>query len=163
MKTLTNHMNWRNSLDIVLGKDESIIRHDAFTTNLILFWLKSNFELTNRRVAGESPNTLFGIIPLGKLEISQPLQNITSVACNTKFHIGRLIIGLFFVLMFLGAQNAATFILLLFGFVFLANSYTSRIAIASNNMSAQSFEISILEKAKVENFVTNINTVLTEI
>ena len=151
-------------MSIVLGKDENVIREDVFTTNLALFWLKSNFSLTNKRVTGQSPNTLFGLIPLGKHDIAQPLKNITSIACSTKFYIGRLVLGLFLIFIGIAIQNIYSLIILILpGLILLLNSYTTTMQIASNNVSAQTFEISILEKAKVESFVTQMNTTVSEL
>jgi hypothetical protein len=59
-------------MSTVLGKDEKSIREDVFTANLVLFWLKANYTLTNKRVTGDTPNTLLGLIPLGKAQIAQP-------------------------------------------------------------------------------------------
>jgi hypothetical protein len=72
-------------MSTILGKDERIIKEATFTANLILFWLKANYTLTNKRVTGHTPNTLLGLIPLGKAQIAQPLKTIASVASSTKF------------------------------------------------------------------------------
>lgn len=151
-------------MSIVLAKDENIIREDVFTTNLALFWLKADFNLTNKRVTGQKPNTLFGLIPLGKSEIVQPLKSITSVSSSTKFHIGRLFIGL--LLLLVGVAIGSWVSLLIFcvlGLILLLNCYTAEFLILSNTAIPQGYEISILEKSKVESLVSQINTVVSEL
>ncbi|KYC84227.1 hypothetical protein MXL46_15365 [Heyndrickxia sporothermodurans] len=57
-------------MNITLGKDERVTSSEQFTTNLVLSWLKADFSLTNKRVVGFQPNTLFGLFPLGRNEVS---------------------------------------------------------------------------------------------
>jgi hypothetical protein len=153
-------------MSTVLGKDEKIEYESTFTANLILFWLKANYVLTNKRVTGDTPNTLLGLIPLGKAQIAQPLKTIASVSSSTKFSILRLIIGLIFVgigFNVLGSSLLGGLILLLIGAINVLNCYTATFVITNNSGQSAGYEISILEKAKVQDFVNRINTVIAEI
>ena len=111
-------------MSTILGKDEQKIKEATFTANLILFWLKANYVLTNKRVTGHTPNTLFGLIPLGKAQIAQPLKTIASVASSTKFSFLRLIIGVVFLIIggsVIGSSFFGGVILLILGAINILN------------------------------------------
>ena len=149
-----------------LGKDEQIVREDTFTANLILFWPKADFSLTNKRVTGHTPNTFLGLIPLGKLQMAQPLKTVSSVISSTQFFFKRLLFGVIllgggFALM--GNVFILGLILAIFGLVSVLNCYTSTFVITNNAGDLQGYEISILEKSKVEDFVNEVNTAIAEL
>jgi len=151
---------------IVLGKDEQVVREDSFTANLILFWLKANYSLTNKRVTGHSPNTFLGLIPLGKSEISQPLKTIASVSSSTEFWFKTLLIGIIFAIAgfyLLGTSVAVGLVLLIVGAVNILNCYTSSFVITNSAGESQWYYLSILEKSKVQNFVNEVNTVIADL
>lgn len=153
-------------MSTILGKDEKVIREATFTANLILFWLKANYALTNKRVTGHTPNTLLGLIPLGKAQISQPLKTIASVSTSTKFSIFRLIVGIAFLVIgfsFIGSSFFGGLILLLLGAVNILNCYTATFVITNNAGQSNGYEISILEKSKVSEFTDEVNTVISDL
>jgi len=153
-------------MSTVLGKEEKLIKEDTFTANLILFWLKANYNLTNKRVTGSTPNTLLGIIPLGKAQVAQPLKTIASVAASTDFHFKRLIIGLvllFAGLAIMGNSFVIGVVVAILGAINILNCYTATFAITNNAGQTQGYEISILEKSKVETFVDQVNTIIAEV
>ena len=150
----------------VLGKDEQKIKQAMFTANLILFWLKANYVLTNKRVTGHTPNTLMGLIPLGKVQIAHPLKNIASVASSTKFTLLRLIIGVvFFIIDFsvIGSSFFGGIILFILGAFYVLNCYTATFEITNNAGNNIGHEISILEKSKVVEFTNEVNTVIADL
>ena len=153
-------------MSLILGKDEKKIKEASFTANLILFWLKANYVLTNKRVTGHTPNTLFGLIPLGKAQIAQPLKTIASVTSSTKFSFMRLIIGVVFLAIGVGFMESSFFaglILLILGVINILNCFTATFAITNNAGQSTSYEISILEKSKVVAFTNEVNTVVADL
>ncbi len=150
-------------MSTILGKDEQKIKEATFTANLILFWLKANYVLTNKRITGHTPNTLFGLIPVGEAQIAQPLKTIASVTSSTKFSFMRLLIG--FILVIAGFSLITSFgiILLLLGAVNVLNCYTATFVITNNAGQSVGYEISILEKSKVVEFVNEVNTVIADL
>lgn len=153
-------------MSTILGKDEKNVREAVFTANLILFWLKANYVLTNKRVTGHTPNTLFGLIPLGTAQIAQPLKTIASVSSSTKFSIVRLIIGLVFLGIgfgMFGSSFIIAIILLILGAINILNCYTATFVITNNAGQSAGYEISILEKSKVEEFTDEVNTVIADL
>lgn len=153
-------------MSTILGKDEQKIKEATFTANLILFWLKANYTLTNKRVTGHTPNTLFGLIPLGKAQIAQPLKTIASVASSTKFSFLRLIIGIVFLVIgfsFMGSSFLGGIILLILGAVNILNCFTATFIITNNGGQSTGYEISILEKSKVVEFTNEVNTIIADL
>lgn len=154
-------------MSTILGKDEQIIREDVFTANLILFWLKAKYCLTNKRVTGHTPNTFLAVIPLGNAQVAQPLKTIASVISSTKFHFLRLLLGFIFVIgggALLGSTSVIiVIILIIIGLVNVLNCYTATFVITNNAGQSTGYNISILEKSKVQNFVNEINTVVADL
>lgn len=153
-------------MSTILGKDEQKIKEATFTANLILFWLKANYVLTNKRVTGHTPNTLFGLIPLGKAQIAQPLKTIASVASSTKFSFLRLIIGVVFLIIggsVIGSSFFGGVILLILGAINILNCFTATFVITNNAGQSTGYEISILEKSKVVKFTDEVNTVIADL
>ena len=153
-------------MSTILGKDEQIIREDVFTANLILFWLKAKYCLTNKRVTGHTPNTFLAVIPLGKAQVAQPLKTIASVTSSTKFHFLRLLLGLILVIggcFLLGPSPIIGIILIILGLVNILNCYTATFVITNNAGQSTGYNISILEKSKVQNFVNEVNTVIADL
>ncbi len=150
-------------MSTILGKDEQKIKEATFTANLILFWLKANYVLTNKRVTGHTPNTLLGLIPLGKAQIAQPLKTIASVTSSTKFSFMRLLIGLILVIAGFAHITSFGIILLLLGAINILNCYTATFVITNNAGQSVGYEISILEKSKVVEFVNEVNTVIADL
>lgn len=153
-------------MSTILGKDEQKIKEATFTANLILFWLKANYVLTNKRVTGHTPNTLFGLIPLGKAQIAQPLKTIASVASSTNFSFWRLIIGVVFLVIgfsVMGSSFIGGIILLILGAINVLNCFTATFVITNNAGQSVGYEISILEKSKVVAFTNEVNTVIADL
>ena len=143
-------------MNVKLSNDEELLNSQKFTTNLVLGWIKSDFSLTNKRIIGVRPNTLLGVFPLGRNEISYPLKNIASVGVSTKFHLGKFIFGLLF-LYFGAGMGEFNVILLAISLFLLLNSFTSKLVVTNSAGQPVHIELSILEKSKVENFVESVN------
>ncbi|MDD3636470.1 MAG: hypothetical protein RBR84_06700 [Bacteroidales bacterium] len=150
-------------MSTILGKDEQKIKEATFTANLILFWLKANYVLTNKRITGHTPNTLLGLIPLGQAQVAQPLKTVASVTSSTKFSFIRLLIGLILVIAGFALIGSFGIILLILGAVNILNCYTATFVVTNNGGQSVGYEISILEKSKVVEFVDEINTVIADL
>lgn len=153
-------------MEIILSADEQNVNQQSFITSFILFWHKTNFTLTTKRIVGENPNTLLGIIPLGSNQITFPLKSVGGVSGSTKFHLSRFLVGL--VVAYLGfSLFGNTFLggllLLLIGVGMLLNSYVATFVIASNTGQSTTVELSILEKAKVAELVSATNLKIAEL
>lgn len=117
-------------------------------------------------MTGRTPNTLFGVIPLGKVKITQPLKTVASVSSSTEFFLKRLIIGVILLgtgLYLLGSSAFIAIILILFGAISVLGCYTTTFVLTNNAGESNGYEISILEKSKVEEFVDEINTSIADL
>lgn len=150
-------------MSTILGKDEQKIKEATFTANLILFWLKAHYTLTSKRVTGHTPNTLFGLIPLGTAQVGQPLKTIASVTSSTSFSVLRLLIGIVLIIAGLALITSFGIILLILGAVNILNCYTATFVITNNAGQSVGYEISILEKSKVVEFADEVNTVIADL
>jgi len=153
-------------MDFVLGKEESVIKESSFRPNLVLSWLRSEMAVTNKRVLGSSRNTLLGLIPLGKNEISYPLKNISSVSISSKFYISRFLIGLILVIIGLssiGNSFLAGLFFIIIGALPLANSFVSRLVISPNSGNPTRLDVTFLDKETIQSFSNEVNVTITEI
>ena len=153
-------------MSTILSKNEHKVKEDSFTANLILFWLKAYYSLTNKRVTGHTPNTFMGLIPFGTAQIAQPLKTVASVMSSTQFFFKRLLAGLIFLtvgISMFGSSTLIGLILAVIGLVNILNCYTATFVVTNNAGQSVGYEISILEKSKVQSFVNEVNTAIAEL
>lgn len=154
-------------MNTTLGKDETVIKEVTFSPNLVLFWLKANYVLTNKRLSGRRPNTFAGVIPLGKVNVSQPLKTIASVACVTKFWFKRLLAGLIFLVIGGALVSEVSFmaglLVLLVGIGNILTCYTAYFNVTNNAGQDLGCEVIITAQAEVEAFANQINHVISDL
>lgn len=129
---------------------EKNIVGDRFSPSVIIFWLKTSIAASSTRVQYRAPNTLFGLIPLGASTKTIPLRNIASVDTNTKFNLGSLVWGLFFLFVGFGMfdSNAlAAIVCLLIAVANFANVMSATLTFRA---------VSILEKDKLMSLAQEI-------
>lgn len=147
-------------MSISLTDNEQLITSEAFTTNQALFWIKTKMSLTSKRVVGSIPNTILGLIPLGRNELTFPLKNISGVFINTKLHLLRLLVGLFFITFIFKGLSFGNFVGTIFGLILLLNSFTTKINITNNANQSSLVELSFVDKGKAKDFVEKINNTI---
>lgn len=69
----------------------------SFMTGLLTFYLKGEISVEQNFLNMKTPNTILALIPLGSHNDSVPVQQLSSVSCDFRLGIGRLIWGIFFV------------------------------------------------------------------
>jgi hypothetical protein len=137
---------------------ESNVHTTKFSPSVILFWIKTEMGVTNTRVVSRRANTLLGVIPLGYAEETFPLANTAATAVDVKFSLGRAVFGLiFFLVSFQMLNNLFGWILLVLGISMLLNALSARLKITNNGGGSTFLQVSILEKAKMEQFRNEIN------
>lgn len=138
---------------------EKNIVGDRFSPSVIIFWLKTSIAASSTRVQYEAPNTLFGLIPLGASTKTIPLRNIASVDTNTKFNLGSLVWGLFFLFVGFGMfdSNAlAAIVCLLVAVANFANVMSATLTFRDPSGGANAITVSILEKDKLMSLAQEI-------
>jgi hypothetical protein len=137
---------------------ETNVHTTKFSPSVILFWIKTEMGVTNTRVVSRRANTLLGTIPLGYAEETYPLSNTASTSVDVKFSLGRAVFGLiFFLVSFQMLNNLFGWILLIIGLSMLLNALSARLKITNNCGGSTFLQVSILEKAKMEQFRNEVN------
>ena len=125
---------------------------DRFSPSVIIFWLKTSIAASSTRIQYKSPNTLFGLIPLGADTRTIPLRNVASVDTSTKFNLGSVAWGLVFLFAGLGcfgSSVAAGLILLAVAAANLANAMSASLVFHDPSGGANAITVSILEKDRL--------------
>lgn len=140
---------------------EQDIVGDRFSPSVIIFWLKTSIAASSTCVQYRAPNTLFGLIPLGASTKTIPLRNIASVDTNTKFNLGSLVWGLFFLFVGFGMfdSNAlAAIVCLLIAVANFANVMSATLTFRDPSGGANDITVSILEKDKLMSLAQEIQS-----
>ncbi len=152
-------------MEFPMGADENLVKELELRTSLLFPWGKATFALTNKRLEGRIPKTLFGV-PTGSTQLTQPLKNVSNVGAETKFSILRLLVGL----VVLGAgfgiigDNAVVGILLIaFGLLVLAGVVQAAFVVSDNSGGSQEARVSVLEKKALVGFVGEVNRTIADV
>lgn len=140
---------------------EKNIVGDRFSPSVIIFWLKTSIAASSTRVQYKAPNTLFGLIPLGASTKTIPLRNIASVDTNTKFNLGSLVWGLFFLFVGFGMfdSNAlAAIVCLLIAVANFANVMSATLTFHDPSGGANAITVSVLEKDRLMSLAQEIQS-----
>ena len=125
---------------------------DRFSPSVVIFWLKTSIAASSTRIQYKSPNTLFGLIPLGADTKTIPLRNVASVDTSTKFNLGSLVWGLVWLFVALGcfqSSVAIAILLLLVAAANPANTTSASLVFRDPSGGANTITVSILEKDKL--------------
>ncbi|WAP52605.1 hypothetical protein OL239_05095 [Arthrobacter sp. ATA002] len=143
---------------IVFAPGETGVSSSKFSPSVILFWLKTEIAVTNMRVVAKSPNTLFGVIPLGYKDEAYPLSGTASVGVEVKFSFARALFGLIFLIIGLNLlDNFFGYILLLLAISMILNAMSAALQIKNHGGGSSTIRVSILEKSKLESMRDEIN------
>ena len=149
-----------------LGADEQLVKDLELRASLIAPWLKGKFTLTNKRLHSTVPKALFGLIPTGSTQLTQPLRNIANVGAGTKFSLWRAIIGTILViggLASLGDNAGFALVLIILGAVALLGILQAEFEVTDNSGGSQKARVAITEKQALLGFVGNVNQAIADI
>ena len=130
--------------EFTFAPGERNIIGDRFSPSVVLFWLKTSIAASSTRIQYKSPNTLFGLIPLGADTKTIPLRNIASVDTSTKFNLGSLVWGVVFLFVGLGCLGSSVPVALVLILVAAAN-----LVFHDPSGGANTITVSILEKDRL--------------
>jgi hypothetical protein len=148
------------SENTILGKDENIILKHDFMYSLAYFFIKSDMTLTSKRVICEVPN-LLAFIPVGKNNVTYPLNSIAAVTLDTRLSFKALFIGMLLTLIGLSTFNYL-FLLFFAGLFICLSSYKTTIVIQNSGGSSMPYLVSPLERAKAKDFINQVNITLAD-
>ena len=140
----------------LVGADEKIERSDSLALSLLLFFLKIDVALTNKRVVGQWPNTFLGLIPVGSNNVTYPVTSIASVAVSTKIRVVSLIVGIVLAL----AGLNGSLIILIIGVLLIGNAFYAAFEITNTAGQKIGHQMAFWEKGKAQALANDINTVL---
>ena len=103
-------------------------------------------------VSGTTPSTIFGLIPAGTNNISQPLNRVSRVQVSTGINGARFLIALILLLMaflMLNGSMVLMVIVILIAVAALATSYRTELIIADSGGGTQQVSVSPLDKEAV--------------
>lgn len=147
--------------EFTFAPGEKNIIGDRFSPSVIIFWLKTSIAASSTRIQYKSPNTLFGLIPLGADTKTIPLRNVASVDTSTKFNLGSLVWGVVFLLIGLGCLDssvAVALVLILVAAANLANTMSASLVFHDPSGGANTITVSILEKDKLMSLAQEIQS-----
>lgn len=145
--------------EFTFAPGEKNIIGDRFSPSVIIFWLKTSIAASSTRIQYTTPNTLFGLIPLGADTKTIPLRNVASVDTSTKFNLGSPVWGVVFLLIGLGCLDssvAVALVLILVAASNLANTMSAQLDFVNQAGGRNSVKVSILEKDKLMQLAQNI-------
>jgi hypothetical protein len=122
--------------------------------SLLAFWLRTNLTLTDTMVNGTTPNTIFGLIPAGKTDISQPLNRVSRVAVSTKFSAVALLVAVLCVLLAVSGDVVLMWVLAL---VAASVVYRAELVITDSGGGKQEVSVSPLDRDAIQQFAAAVN------
>lgn len=156
-----------SNTDIVLAPGESGLYSRAFRPNLLLFWLRDSYVVTNKRLALKCANTIFGFIPLGFEERSIPMGSIAGVTSSLKVKPLRLLLfgflAIALALLGFGSLSSGSFSGVFFVLLgaacgaIAANAIMASLNVTNNGGGVSELTVSILDKAALDDFKNKAN------
>lgn len=148
-------------LNVNLSSDENVLSEYEFARSLVLFFVKSKFALTNKRLLAKIPNVFLLVFPFGSDDVTYPLSGIVNVKLSTKLKFITLFLGVVFILV--GLSNLHNILFLLIGVFLLVLSYEVVVLIQTSAGSGLiSMPISPFEKANAQKLVDELNHAVME-
>ncbi|MBD2386602.1 hypothetical protein [Cylindrospermum sp. FACHB-282] len=151
------------NLDLQLGQDETVNSEYEFSYSLILFFLKSHFWVTNKRLIVNSPNVLF-VIPTGSDTVTYPLRSIGGVKTKTEFKFLSLLGGVVLLLIGISSLRSGIGLLLLpLGVATIVGAFRTVIAIVSAGTGAVTYSHLPWEAEDAKKMINQLNQEIANI
>lgn len=145
---------------VVLAKDEAVQSSGEFLVSNIFVYLKLKLALTNKRLAGERPNTLLGLIPVGTDKVSYPIANIAGVNTSTRIAVAPLLLGAILLLGGIGLGVQSGWFSMLLGALLLVSCYQASLNVQNTGGGTIKHRISVFNKSAAQTFAQEINTMI---
>lgn len=149
-------------LDVPLGQDETVQKEYEFSVSLILFFLKSHFWLTNKRLIVNAPN-VFLFIPTGNDTVTYPLRNIGGVKTKTELKFMSLLGGVVLLLIGLSTIRSIGILLILFGASTIIGAFQTAIVVGSGSGGAVRYSYVPWEATEAKKMINELNQLIADI
>lgn len=134
-------------------------------TSLLTFYLKGSISLDQNFVQLSSPNTIFGLIPLGSLKQNVPVSQIASVSTTFHLKLFNLLIGAFLVLfgplVILDGDFGPGLLLMLLGASLAINAFQTNLIMTTTDGGIRLISFLVFEKEKAQQATDNINLIVS--
>jgi hypothetical protein len=145
-------------MSVTLGPEETLVAEIQIPASPLV---KSRFTLTNRRLVARTRRTFLGLFAVGTAETTYPLGNVASVAVETQFRLGLLLLALLLVIVgVVGLAHAWGLIPLLLGLWCGLLSFPAALAVTNNAGQKIAHPVWINGRAAAQAFVNQINAVI---
>ena len=134
---------------------ETVIARESFSPSPVLFWLKTEMVVTEKRITGRQPNTFAGVIPVGSSQILFPLKQVSSISVDSRIKPMRVGLGFILVLVALFTFSSSVLgglLLLLFGAVLVLGGLRAAMAVTNTASATTYVPVTLFEKARLEAF-----------
>lgn len=142
---------------VALAPDEKVIASGSFMLSNLLFFIHWQMSVTSKRLVGQVPNTILGIIPLGSTQVSYPLAAIAGVTSRTRYSAFWFIVGALLLLGGIGGRNAVVIIL---GVLALLASFRAEIAITNSGGGQIGHAVGYFGRSAASAFVQQVNSAI---
>ena len=134
-----------------------------YMTSLLLFYLKGEIRSEQNFVVFKIPNTIMGLIPLGAKTEKVPVTQIASTATNLKLRFGRMIAGIFVIIIALSmaADSFAAFLIfLILGINWIIDAFELNLVVTMTSGQQKPIDFFIFEKKKAAAAEEQINAMI---
>ena len=145
-------------LDTALAQDEKVSQEYKFSYALFLFFLKTHFWLTNKRLIINAPN-VFLFIPTGKNTVTYPLRNIGGVQTKTEFKFWNLVGGV--ILLLIGLK--AFWLLALLGVILIVSAFQTVISLGATGGAFARYYYLPWEATSAKKMINELNQLIANI
>jgi len=135
----------------------TIFRAVSVRTSVAAVWLHSNLTLSDTMVAATAPNTILGLVPAGRTDLSMPLNRISRMNVSTKFGPGSLLVTSVCVLVATYLEPALATGFWLLALVALVTNYRMEFVITDVAGEVRGVDVSPLDRGEAELFVASVN------
>ena len=149
-------------LNTPLGQDEIIQKEYEFSYSLLLFFLKSHFCITNKRLIVNAPNVFF-VIPTGNDTVTYPIRNIGGVKTKTEFKFLSLLVGVALLLIGFSDISPMGILLILIGAFSLIKAFQTVIVVTSSGTGAVTYSHLPWEAGDAKKMINELNQIIVEI
>ena len=142
---------------VTLAPDERVLANGSFMLSNLLFFLHWQMAVTRKRLVGQVPNTVLGIIPLGSTQVSYPLAAIAGVTSRTRYFAFWFLVGAVLLLAGLSSPNVIAIIL---GVLALLASFRAGIVITNSGGGKIDHAVSFFDRAAASTFAQQVNAAI---
>ena len=134
---------------------ETVIARESFSPSPVLFWLKTELSVTEKRITGRQPNTFAGVVPLGSSNVLFPLKQVSAINVDTHIKPIKMLLGVVLVIAGLSMFGSSFFgglLVLLIGAVVFTSGLTCALTITNNAGGTTEVVATLFEKTKLQAF-----------